>query len=104
MKPGDIKSTTASTQPHAASGFQVRVQAAVLRQFVQDGTACCPTTAAICPGMDPRDLEVALAYLIEDGSIDGPPRVTLESLVELAQGGGLTLTAHGRRRQDQDAA
>jgi hypothetical protein len=84
--------------------MQQRVQAAVLLQFVQAGVACRPTMLAICPGMDRRDLEVALAYLIEDGSIDGPPRVTLESLVDLAEGGGLTLTAHGRRRQCKGAA
>jgi hypothetical protein len=66
--------------------------------------ACRPTTLAICPGMDRRDLEVALAYLIEDGPIDGPPRVTLESLVDLAEGGGLTLTERGRRRRHKDAA
>jgi hypothetical protein len=99
-----MESTTVSKQPHVAFGLQQRVQSAVLLQFVQVGTACCTTTAAICPGMDRRDLEVALTCLIEDGSIDGPPRVTLESLVELARGGGLTLTAHGRRRQEQNGA
>jgi hypothetical protein len=60
-------------------------------------------TAAICLGTDRPDLKVALGYPIEDGSIGGPSR-TLDSLVELTEGGGLTLTAHGRSRQDEDAA
>jgi hypothetical protein len=103
-KGDDMQLRTASEQPTARLGFQQRVQSAVLLQFVRGGAVCRPTTAAICPGTDCRDLEVALAYLIEDGSIDGPPRVTFMSLVELAEGGKLILTAHGRRRQNEDAA
>ena len=99
-----MQQVIASEQPPVRVPMQQRVQAAVLLQFVKDGTACRPRTAAICPGADRRDLEVALRYLIEDGSIDGPLRVALRSLVELAEGGGLMLTAHGRRRQDRDAA
>jgi hypothetical protein len=92
--------TTAYKQAAAPVGVQQRVQSAVLLQFVEHDAACRPGTAAICPGTDGRDLEVALGYLIEDGAIDGPPRVALMSLVELSEGGGLTLTAHGRRRQN----
>jgi hypothetical protein len=96
-----MQPTTAYEPGDAPVGVQQRVQSAVLLQFVEDGKACRAGTASICPGTDSRDFEVALAYLIKDGSIDGPPRVALLSLVELAEGGGLTLTAHGRRRQDE---
>ena len=95
----------AATARRCPKPMQGRVQAAVLLQFVEGGTACRPTTARICPGADRRDLEVALENLIGTGSIDGPPRVAaLTTLVELAEDGRLTLTAHGRRRQDGDSA
>jgi hypothetical protein len=95
---------TAATERPCPKSMQGRVQAAVLLQFVEGGTACRPTTARICPGADRRDLEVALENLIGNGSLDGPPRIALTTLVELAEDGRLTLTAHGRRRQDGDSA
>jgi hypothetical protein len=76
------------------------VQFAALLQFAEHGTADRATTAAICPGTDLWDLEVALASLLGQGSIAG--RIGLERLVPLAEGGKLFLTALGRLRIDED--
>lgn len=81
--------------------MQRRVQAAVLRQLAQRGTATRSATAAICPGTDRRDLEAALEYLIAEGSITGSTW-RLASLAEIAEAGGLTLTAVGQGRIDSD--
>jgi hypothetical protein len=77
-----------------------RVQFAVLLQFAESGAADRATTAAICPGTDRWDLEVALASLLGQGSIEGP--LGLETLVTLAEAGKLALTARGRLRIDED--
>jgi hypothetical protein len=81
--------------------MQRRVQFAALLQFAESGAATAATTAAICPGTDHRDLESALGYLIDDGSLEGPS-ARLHSLVVLAEDGGLELTALGRLRLDED--
>ena len=80
--------------------MQRRVQFAALLQFAEYGTADWATTAAICPGIDLWDLEVALASLLGQGSIEG--RIGLEKLVPLAEDGKLFLTALGRLRIDED--
>ena len=81
--------------------MQQRVQYAVLLQLAEHETADSATTTAICPGTDRRDLESALGYLIDDGSIEGPTW-RLTSLVALAETGWLTLTASGHRRIERD--
>jgi hypothetical protein len=81
--------------------MQRRVQSAVLQQFAELGSASRSATAAICPGTDRRDLEAALEYLIAEGSIAGPTW-RLDSLAEIAESGGLTLTAAGQVRIQQD--
>jgi hypothetical protein len=48
-----MQQVIASEQPPVRVPMQQRVQAAVLLQFVKDGTACRPRTAAICPGGSP---------------------------------------------------
>ena len=80
---------------------QQRVQFAALLQLAEHGSADRETTAAICPGTDRRDLEVALENLLDEGSIEGPTW-RMESLAALAQGGWLTLTVRGRLRLDED--
>jgi hypothetical protein len=77
--------------------IQSRVQFAVLLQFAEHGTADPMTTTAICPGTDHRDLEAALEYLLDEGTIEGPTW-RLESLVALAEGGLLALTPFGQRQ------
>jgi len=81
--------------------MQRRVQFAALLQFAESGAATAATTAAICPGTDHRDLETALGYLIDDGSLAGPS-ARLHSLIVLAEDSGLELTALGRLRLDED--
>ena len=97
----NLRSASEQATPHVP--VQQRVQAAVLVQFIDDGTACPSRTAALCPSTDSRDLEIALAYLIEDGSIDSRG-AWMTSLVELAGDGSLALTVRGRQRQHEDAA
>jgi hypothetical protein len=81
--------------------MQRRVQFTVLLQFLENGSASRGTTRAVCPGTDARDLESALEHLVLDGSLAGPTW-RLATLVELAENGGLTLTALGRLRLDED--
>lgn len=80
---------------------QRRVQFAALLQLAEHGTADRAATAAMCPGTDWRDLEVALENLLDEGSIEGPTW-RMESLAALARGGWLTLTARGRLRLAED--
>ena len=71
---------------------------------VRDHGAADPTTtAAICPGTDQRDLEAALEYLLDEGSIEGQTW-RLESLVALAEGGLMALTELGQRQLVGDVA
>jgi hypothetical protein len=83
--------------------IQSRVQFAVLLQFADHGAADPTTTAAICPGTDQRDLEAALEYLLDEGSIEGPTW-RLESRVALAEGGLMALTELGQRQPVGDVA
>lgn len=83
--------------------LQRRVQFVALLQLAEHGTADVATTAAICRGSDRRDLEVALEYLLEEGSIVGPTW-RLSSMVALAEDGRMTLTVLGQRRLDEDHA
>jgi hypothetical protein len=83
--------------------IQSRVQFAVLLQFGEHGAADPTTTTAICPGADQRDLEAALEYLLDEGTIEGPTW-RLESLVALAEGGLLALTALGQQQLIGDEA
>ena len=78
-----------------------RVRFAVLLQLAEHGTADRVTTAAMVPGTDERDLVLALENLLDEGSIEGPAK-RRESLVQLAEGGWLTLTALGMLRMDAD--
>jgi hypothetical protein len=80
--------------------MQWRVRFAALLQFVEHGRADLATTAAICPGTDRWDLEVALASLLGQRSIEEP--IGLEKLLTLAEDGKLALTALGRLRLDED--
>ena len=81
--------------------MQRRVQFVALMQLAERGTVNVSTTATICPGRDRRDLESALGYMLDDGSISGPTW-RLESLAELARAGLLKLTARGQRWLDED--
>ena len=81
--------------------MQRRVRFAVLLQLAEHGTADRATTAAMVPGADERDLTMALENLLDDGSIDGPTTRS-DSLVALAEGGLLRLTALGMLRVDED--
>jgi hypothetical protein len=80
--------------------MQPRVHFAVLRQLAEHGTADRATTAAMVPGADERDLMMALENLLDDGSIEGPT-TGAASLLELAAGGQLRLTALGTLRMDE---
>ena len=80
---------------------QRRVQFAVLLQFAAHAGADRATTSAMCPGTDARDLESALGYLVDQGSLAGPTW-HLRPLVALAKDGLLSLTAMGQRRLDED--
>jgi hypothetical protein len=62
-----------------AGGIQERVQFAVLRQFAEHKTADLASTMAICPGTDSRDFQAAVGYLLEVGSLDGPPGASAHS-------------------------
>jgi hypothetical protein len=53
------------------------------------------------PGADELDLKMALENLLDEGSIAGETW-RAKSLVELAEGGWMTLTALGRLRLDED--
>jgi hypothetical protein len=81
--------------------MQRRVRFAVLLQMAEHGRADRATTAAMVPGADERDLTLALENLLDEGSIEGETW-RAESLVELAEGGWLRLTALGRLRLDED--
>jgi hypothetical protein len=81
--------------------LQRRVQFAVLLQIADHGSADRVTTAAMVAGTDERDLTLALENLLDDGSIEGETWRSV-SLVELAAGGGLTLTSLGRQQLDED--
>jgi hypothetical protein len=81
--------------------MQRRVRFAVLLQLAEHGAADRATTAAMVPGADERDLTMALENLLDDGSIDGPSARS-DSLVALAEGGLLRLTALGMLRVDED--
>jgi hypothetical protein len=83
--------------------IQRRVQFAVLLQLAEHGAADPSTTRAICPGTDGRDLEAALEYLLDEGSVEGPTW-RLESLVALAEAGLLALTALGQRQLTENDA
>jgi hypothetical protein len=78
-----------------------RVQFAVLLQFAEHGSASMATTAAIVPGSSGRDFRLALENLLDEGSLEAPPG-RVESVVELAGGGWLTLTVRGRQRIAED--
>ena len=81
--------------------MQRKVRFAALLQIAEHGRADRATTAAMVPGAGEPDLRVALENLLDEGSIEGPTwRAT--SLVELAEGGWLRLTALGRLRLDED--
>ena len=80
---------------------QQRVQFVTLLQLAEHGAPTLATTAAICPGTDRRDFEAALACLLDEASIQGPPG-RLSSLVALAEAGQFTLTALGQQRLDED--
>ncbi len=75
----------------APGATQHRVQFVALLQLAEHGTADLATTVAICPGTDRRDLESALGYLLDEGSIEGPSW-RLSSLVALVEAGQFTLT------------
>ena len=81
--------------------LQRRVQFVVLLQLAEHGHADVATTTAICAGADRRDLERALEYLLDEGSIEGPTW-RLSTLVALAEAGRMTLTVLGRLRLDED--
>lgn len=81
--------------------MQSRVRFAVLLQLAEHGRADCETTAAMVPGADARDVTLALENLLDEGSIEGETW-RAASLLELAEGGWLTLTALGRLRLDED--
>ena len=81
--------------------LQQRVQFIILLQLADHGTPPSAMTAAICPGADRRDFESALACLLDEASIQGPPG-RLSSLVALAEAGQFTLTALGQQRLDED--
>ena len=81
--------------------MQRRVQFAVLLQFAEHRTADLATTAAVVPGAGGRDFLLALENLVGEGSLEGPPD-RVESLVELAGGGWLSLTDRGRQRLATD--
>lgn len=53
-------------------------------------------------GTGQRDFQAALESLLDNGCIEGSPAYRLESLVELAAAGRLTLTPVGQRRLDED--
>jgi hypothetical protein len=78
-----------------------RVQFAILLQLADRGIATLPTTVVMVPGIDERDLDLALENLLDDGSIQGPTW-RMESLAALAEGGRMTLTARGHQRLDED--
>ena len=78
-----------------------RVQFVTMLQMAECGMADLTTVAAICPGADRRDFEAALAFLLDESSIQGP-HGRLSSLVALAEAGQLTLTGLGRRRLAED--
>jgi hypothetical protein len=78
-----------------------QVQFAVLLQLAENGTADRVTTATMVPGTDARDLTTALESLLDDGSIQGNT-YRLTSMIEMAEGGHLTLTDVGRQRLDED--
>ena len=80
---------------------QQRVQFVTLLQLAEHGAPTLAMTAAICPGTDRRDFEAALACLLDEASIQGPPG-RLSSLVALAEAGQFTLTALGQQRLDED--
>jgi hypothetical protein len=80
---------------------QRRVQFAVLLQLAGHGMAARLATSAMVPGTGDRDLTVALESLLDDGAIDGPTG-RLESLIELAEAGRMTLARVGRLRVDED--
>lgn len=82
------------------SSVQRQVQFAVLLQLAHSGVADPLVTSTMVPGTDERDLKLALENLFDEGSIEGPAAV--ESLVELAATGRLTLTPAGRQRLDED--
>lgn len=81
--------------------MQRRVQFAVLLQLANSGSADRMTTATVCPGSDERDLNAAQQNLIDEGSIAGPTW-RLQSLLELTEAGGMTLSAPGQQRLDED--
>jgi hypothetical protein len=81
--------------------MQRRVRFAVLLQLAEHGSADAATTAAMVPGADERDLTMALENLLDDGSVEGPT-ASAQSLLELAQGGQLQLTALGVLGVDED--
>jgi hypothetical protein len=80
---------------------QRRVQLSALLHFAEQATADRATHAAVCPGAERRDLEVALQSLLDDASIEGPTW-RMESLAALTRGGWLRLTARGRQRLDEN--
>ena len=80
--------------------MQRQVKFAILRQIADHGSADRVTTAAMVAGTDERDLTLALENLLDEGSIEGETWRP-ESLVELAAGGGMALTALGRRQLDE---
>lgn len=80
---------------------QRRVQFAVLLQLADSGVADPVVTSTMVPGTDEPDLAAALESLLDDGSIEGNI-FRLTSLIEMAEGGHLTLTDVGRQRLDED--
>jgi hypothetical protein len=83
------------------AAIQRRIQFVALLQLAERGTVNVSNIATICPGTDRRDLESALGYLLDQGSISGPTW-RLESLAELARAGLLTLTARGQQMLYED--
>jgi hypothetical protein len=81
--------------------MQRHVRFAVLLQMAEHGSADRVTTAAMVPGAVEGDLTQALENLLDEGSIEGETW-RADSLVELVEGGWLTLTALGRLRLDED--
>jgi hypothetical protein len=83
--------------PLPAASKQERVQYAILLQILEHETANRRKTAAVCPRTDHRDFEQALLHLLGEGLLAAAtPRFA--TLAELADGGWLTVTDHGRAR------
>lgn len=80
---------------------QRRVQFAVLLQLADSGVADPVVTSTMVPGTDERDLAAALENLLDDGSIEANT-YRLTSLIEMAEGGHLSLTEVGLQRLDED--